>query len=331
MNEFPAESSALVEAQQTAAPAVITLTQYRSNRVSGGGTGFIIDASGLALTNKHVVDDSRASFRALLMDGAEYDVEVKAMDPLLDVAIIQLIARGESGGEGEPFQFPFVSLGESSRLNIGDCVLAIGNALAQYENTTTAGIISAKGRQLVASDALGNLEKLSGLLQTDAAINLGNSGGPLVNLKGEVIGINTAVDVDAQGIGFAIPIDVVKVAVESWKETGEISRPVLGVHYLMLSPSKAYELGFEEVTSGALILQPPDGSSAIVSGSSAARAGLEIGDVIVAVDGKMLTVEETLQDVLLRKRVGEVLLLRVWREKIFFEVRVELTNGVSPE
>jgi len=151
-SEFFEESSPVVQAQHTAAPAVLTLNQYRSNRVTGGGTGFLIDASGLALTNKHVVDDPNASYRALLVDGTEYTIEIKAVDPLLDVAIIQLISRGEV--EEEPFHFPFVSLGDSSLLEIGESVVAIGNALAQYENTTTVGIISAKGRQLMAADAL---------------------------------------------------------------------------------------------------------------------------------------------------------------------------------
>ncbi|EKD93178.1 MAG: trypsin-like protein serine protease [uncultured bacterium] len=138
-------------------------------------------------------------------------------------------------------------------------------------------------------------------------------------------------DVEAQGIGFAIPIDAVKVAIESWQKNGFILRPLLGVQYLILSPSRAAELGLAPIHSGALIVQPSDRSPAVFSGSPAERAGLVIGDVIVEADGKLITTDNTLEDVLLRKNVGDMLLLKVWREKSFFEATVELTNVVTPE
>lgn len=316
-----------VEAQKRVAPAVVSILSELPNN-KAGGTGFLIDPSGLVLTNKHVLG-SDDDYVAVMQDGTQFDFEIEAIDPAQDIALIRLIPVSDE--EGSLMSFPFVKLGNSSVLEVGDPVLAIGNALAEYENTTTAGIISAKGRKLVASGTQGNPEHFYGLLQTDAAINLGNSGGPLVNSKGEVIGINTAVDADAQGIGFAIPIDDVKPALESWRKYGEILRPMLGVQYIILTEPKARELDLE-VMSGALIAPSPlSNEPVVIPGSAAEQAGLQEGDVIVEVDGTSITLDYTLHHALLKKQIEEVVLLKVFREGAFFETSVELTKWVSNE
>lgn len=344
----------LVDAQQKVAPAVISIVEYidleelrqqflgsgrpfgsfsmlqldpdfDGRTEVGGGTGFLIDPSGIALTNKHVISDTQGQYVAILQDGTEFEIFIEATDPGNDVAIIRLVAE-EGSAEAEFLgELPYATLGESSLLQVGEPVLAIGNALAEYENTTTAGIISATGRKIVASDSSGRAESLYGLIQTDAAINPGNSGGPLVNVNGEVVGVNTAVDTEAQGIGFALPIDDVKPAIESWQTFGEIRRPMLGVRYVMLTAPRARELGFD-VDHGALIVGDPEtGEAAVVEGSPAEAAGLEAMDIVLAIDGEEVTLDYTLQDAVLRHQVGDLIVLTVWRNGDTFEVEVELT------
>lgn len=353
------EESQMIDAQQEVAPAVvsiveyITLEQLREEYFGGpfgssvplseydpdrdglteigGGTGFIIDPSGIVLTNKHVVADESGQYVAILNDGTEFDVVVEARDPGNDIAILQLKAKEGSGGAELLGSLPYASLGDSSALQVGQRVLAIGNALAEYENTTTSGIISATGRKIVASDFSGKSSSLYGLLQTDAAINPGNSGGPLINLAGEVIGINTAIDTEAQGIGFAIPINDVKPAIESWQANGEILRPMLGVRYVMLTAARAYELGFD-VTHGALVIGDPSSDEvAVIEGSPADQAGLVPQDVILQIDGEDIDLDYTLQDAIMRYQVGDEITLTVWRDGETFDVQVELIKLELPE
>ena len=211
-------------------------------------------------------------------------------------------------------------------IEVGQRVLAIGNALAEYENTTTAGIVSATGRQIVASDGYGDAETLYGLIQTDAAINPGNSGGPLINLAGQAIGINTAVDSTAEGIGFAIPVNDVKAAIESFELYGEILRPSLGVSYIMLNEGNTRKMDLP-VNYGAMIVEDKrTGLTGVLKGSPADEAGLKDRDVILTVDGEELTYTYTLQDAILRYQVGDTITLTIWREGEMFEVEVELTK-----
>jgi serine protease Do len=345
VESFSYDENAMIKAQQAVAPAVVSIVEYvdlqelrgqyfggsgvpasgETLKEVGGGTGFIIDPSGIVLTNKHVVSNEKGQYVALLNDGTEFEVTIEAVDPGNDIAIVRLSAEAGSEAEALLGQLPYAEFGDSSELLVGQQVLAIGNALAEYENTTTAGIISATGRKVVASDAAGRPESLYGLIQTDAAINLGNSGGPLINLQGEVIGLNTAVDTEAQGIGFAIPIDDVKPAIESWQTYGAILRPMLGVRYVMLTAPRAHDLGFD-VDHGALIVgDPQTGELAVVEGSPADEAGLEEADVVLAVDGTEINLEYTLQDVVLHHQVGDIVTLTVWRDGATLELTVELT------
>lgn len=355
------EESRLIEAREMVAPAVVSVVQLKEirmvsapsnfpfffqfpgfedpffnpqpeaqpedgeepqKRVVGGGTGFIITEEGWVVTNKHVVIDETAEYHVILNDGTEYMAEVLSKDVFNDLAVLQIQAKED---ESLP-KLPTVKLGDSDKLQIGQRVLAIGNALAEYQNTTTAGIVSATGRQIVASDSFGrSRETLTGLIQTDAAINPGNSGGPLVNLNGEVIGINTAIESGAEGIGFAIPINDVKPIIASLEQYGRIVRPILGVRYIILTEEKAKELQLTGVTHGALLVgNPEQGEFAVIPGMPADKAGLQMADVILAIDGKDITVDYTLQDAIRNKQPEDEVTLKVWRSGEEMEVKVTL-------
>ncbi|MBI4231957.1 trypsin-like peptidase domain-containing protein [Candidatus Peregrinibacteria bacterium] len=293
---------------------------YESLEV-GGGTGFIVSADGLVLTNKHVVDDLKASYKVILSNGDEYDVEVLSRDPFDDVAVLKML---------EVKDLPVVKLGDSDLLKVGQKVLAIGNALALYGNTVTSGIISAKGREVAAYNDFGVVENLVDLIQTDAAINLGNSGGPLINLNGEVIGMNVAVAEDANSIGFAIPINDLKHVLTSIEKYGEIIRPVLGVRFVTLTNDQIEELG-AEIDSGAMIVAGEALSeTALVPGGAAEKAGLKEYDVITEVDGIKVSQENPLQKIIRDYNPGDVLSFSVWRdgETMVIEVTLESSKDL---
>ena len=193
-------------------------------REVGGGSGFVVSGDGLVLTNKHVVSDSKASYTVLTNDGKKHDATVLARDPVQDLAVLKIKAGG----------FTPAKLGDSDTVKLGQTAIVIGNALGEFRNTVSVGVVSGLARSITASGA-GTIEKIEGVLQTDAAINQGNSGGPLLNLRGEVIGINTAIVSGAQNIGFAIPINQAKRDIESVKRTGNIKTSYLGVRYLLIT------------------------------------------------------------------------------------------------
>jgi serine protease Do len=194
----------------------------------GAGSGFLVTADGIILTNKHVVSDASASYTVLMNDRKSFDAKVLTLDPINDLALLKIDIRNA----------PTLQLADSTTLQIGEKVIAIGNSLGQYQNTVTAGVVSGIGRSITAGDQDGS-EQLEGVIQTDAAINPGNSGGPLLNVAGQVIGINTAIDREGQSVGFAIPSSDAKKALDSFQKTGKITRPFLGVRYIMLSEALA--------------------------------------------------------------------------------------------
>ncbi|HYC79692.1 MAG TPA: trypsin-like peptidase domain-containing protein, partial [Candidatus Binatia bacterium] len=208
----------------------------------GGGTGFIITEDGIIATNKHVVDDPEASYTVLTTDGKKYDATVLSRDPVNDLALVKI--QGQN--------FPTLTLGESSKVELGQRVIAIGNSLAQYQNTVTTGVVSGIGRTIIASGSTGS-EQLEGVIQTDAAINPGNSGGPLLDIGGSVIGINTAIDAQGQLVGFAIPVDDLKRDLESFKKFGKIVKPFLGIRYVLVTEAIKEENNLT-VDYGALIV-----------------------------------------------------------------------------
>jgi S1-C subfamily serine protease len=197
---------------------------YEKQRI-GGGTGFIISKDGLILTNKHVVSDDKAEYTVYLNDGRKFKAEILALHPKDDLALIKIKANN----------LPTLTLGNSDSVKIGQFVIAIGNALGEFQNTVSFGVISGLRRSITASDQSGAIERLEGLLQTDAAINFGNSGGPLINIKGEVIGVNTAIAGGAENIGFAIPINRAKKMIEEVQKKGKIELPFLGVYYILIN------------------------------------------------------------------------------------------------
>ncbi len=280
----------------------------------GGGTGFIVSADGLIVTNKHVVDDAEAEYTVVLNDGKRYDATVLAKDPTSDVAIVKIDATG----------LPAVTLGDSGSVQSGQTVLAIGNALGQYRNTVTKGIISGKSRTITASDSAGQSETLEDVFQTDAAINPGNSGGPLLDLAGSVIAINTAVNRDGQLIGFAIPINVVKRDLESVQKNGKIVRPYLGVRYVEVTESLA-EKNDLPVKHGVLIQRGETADDlAVIPGSPADKAGLVENDIITKINGKEINEDRTLIGLLSEFNPGDAITLEVYSKGEKKEIKVTL-------
>lgn len=278
------ESSAVIDASKKVSPSVVSITSKTSvtdffgnvSEQEAAGTGFIFTNDGYILTNKHVASDTNATYTVFTSDGKNFDAKVKAQDPSNDLAIMKIEASGLS----------VVDLGDSDKIQIGQWVIAIGNALGQLQNTVTVGVISARERQITAGGGNQAAESLENLIQTDAAINSGNSGGPLVNLKGQVVGINTAVASGAQSIGFAIPVNTVKSAINSFQKNGKIVRPSLGVRYVMVSPELRQSENLS-IDYGAYIYSVR-GSSGVVAGSAADKAGLKDGDIITAINGSRI-------------------------------------------
>lgn len=280
----------------------------------GGGTGFIIDSSGLVLTNKHVVNDKSADYSAIFsVDDSEMFAEVLSLDPFTDLAVLQLYTDEEK--TIKPKDLPLVELGDSSSLKVGSQVIAIGNALSEFSNTTTYGIISGLSRNIQAQDANGRSSKLSNLLQTDASINPGNSGGPLINLSGQVVGINTAVAQSADGIGFAIPIDEAKVVVESVLKFGKIVRPSLGIRYIELSKNLANKLNLPAETGALVTADVENGIAATLPGSPAEKAGIQAFDIIKSVNGTEIDSENSLIDLIQKQKIDDTIKITVIRNE----------------
>lgn len=312
------ESSAIIDAVSKVTPAVVSIATSTSiedffgqvQEEEGGGTGFIITNDGLILTNKHVAE-SGENLTVLTDDGKSYSAKIAALDPTNDLAILKIETTG----------LPVVELGDSNDLQIGQWVVAVGNALGEFQNTVTVGVISARERQLVASGS-GQQEQLNNLLQTDAAINFGNSGGPLVNLAGQVIGINTAIAGGAQNIGFAIPVNQAKGALESYKKTGKIIKPFLGVRYATVTKQIAERIELS-VDYGALIIAGR-GQAAIVAGSPADKAGLKENDIILEMNGERIDENHSLAGRISQYQVGEEVELKYLRDKKEEKVKVRL-------
>ncbi len=267
---------------ESVGPSVVSIVvESQANTIfgtvmqSGAGTGVIISGDGYILTNNHVVGNSKSA-TVMLDDGTVYEnVEVVGSDPLNDIAFMKI---------KDAKDLPTVTLGDSSTVKVGQQVVAIGNALGQYQNTVTTGILSGVGRPVTAgSESGGQQENLVDLLQTDAAINSGNSGGPLVNMAGQVIGINTAIVADANNIGFSIPINSTKGLIEGLLKTGEVKRAFLGVNFINITPSVAKELKLS-VTEGAYVF----GDNAVSPNSPAAKAGIEKGDIITKINDNQI-------------------------------------------
>ncbi len=309
------EESVVIDVAENVSPSVVTVSietpqrrvmefspfgGFRS-RVEGGqpqdiGTGFIVTSDGLVITNKHVVSDTGATYKVIAKDGKEYEVEKISKDPSNDLAVVKINASGLKP----------VELGDSGSLKVGQFVIAIGTALGEFRHTVTTGVISGLGRGISAGSVYeGYVERLDDVIQTDAAINPGNSGGPLLNSAGQVVGVSVAVAQGAENIGFAIPINIIKDALEQFKSTGSFaSKPYLGVEYQMIGQETAL---LNEVPQGAYVVR-------VVEASPAEKAGIETGDIITKMDGENLREEKGLADIISKKATGQSVSLEVWRE-----------------
>ena len=282
----------------------------------GGGTGFIVSDDGFVVTNKHVVVDEKASYSIVLNDGKTYDLDILARDVNNDVAICKIKDLKDK-------LKPLV-LGDSKNIQLGQTVIAIGNALAEYRNTVTKGIVSGIGRKITAGDGFGSSEDLENVIQTDAAINPGNSGGPLLNLSGEVIGINTAINAAGQSIGFAIPINSVKYAIESVKKNGKIITPFLGIRYVQITEDFAKKNNLK-YDYGIIVLRGSDVSDlAVIPGSPADKAGIIENDIILELNEKKINKDFLFAKEISNYKVGDKIKLKVFKKGKIEDIDVVL-------
>jgi len=288
----------------------------------GGGSGFFVSSDGLIVTNKHVVDQKNAEYTVFTNDGKKHTAKVVARDPVLDIALIKI--DPPIGGS-----FPYLSLGNSDNLEVGQSVIAIGNALGEYRNTVSVGVVSGLARSITAGDVSGgSSEVLDNVIQTDAAINPGNSGGPLLDLQGEVIGVNVAIAQGSQNVGFALPINSVKSAIESVKATGKIIRPYIGIRYVAITPDLKDKNNLT-VDYGVLVKAGATASElAVIPGSPADKAGIVENDIILEVDGVKLDDNTSFASVIREKNVGQVINLKILHKGV--EKTVPVTLEAAP-
>jgi S1-C subfamily serine protease len=273
------------------------------------GSGFVVDRSGLVVTNKHVVSSPAGSYVVIDSKGEKHSVSNIYRDPLNDIAILK-VDNPPAGG------FKPIEFGDSDNLEVGQFAIAIGTALGEFRNTVTTGVISGLGRGLSAGSPFeGFVERLDNVIQTDAAINPGNSGGPLLNSAGQVIGVNTAVASGSQNIGFAIPINIIRDSIKNFNETGQFNRPFLGVSYVLIGRRAAV---LNDLPEGALVRE-------VIDGSAADKAGVQVDDIITRIDGQRLTGDQTLATIIAKKKVGDEVTLTIFRNGETIEAKARLT------
>lgn len=325
------EESQVVKTIRKVLPAVVSITiskyltvfenPFRSNPLGfeeffavpkgkkkvkvGGGSGLIVDKSGIILTNRHVVIDPKAEYVVVLNDKRKFKAKVIARDQINDIAIIKI----------EEKNLPILELGDSSNLELGQTVVAIGNTLGNFANTVSVGVVSGLSREIKAIDAVEQkVQSLKGLIQTDAAINPGNSGGPLVNTQGKIIGINAAMVFGAENVGFAIPVNTAKKDLADLKKYGKIRQPFLGLRYIPISERLKKEFNLP-VNYGALVISEEiPGGEAVVHGGPAEKAGIKEADIILEIQSKKITLKNSLQDILQDFKVGDEIKLKVLRK-----------------
>ncbi len=285
----------------------------------GGGSGFFVTSDGYVVTNCHVVEDSSASYTVVDSDGKKYTAKILAKDPTMDVAILKVSGKN----------FKYLTFGDSDKIKLGQTAIAIGNALAEYQNSISKGIISGLSRSITASDTSGNTEQLEGVIQTDAAINLGNSGGPLLDIRGNVIGVNVAIDSEAENISFALPGNMVKNIAESVIKTGAIVKPYLGVRYTQVTDS-IVEKNNLSVDYGAIVMRgSSDDELAVIPGSPADKAGIVENDIILSIDGVKLDGSHSLVHLVRQKQIGQTVNLTILHDGKQKNISVKLEKAPS--
>jgi serine protease Do len=275
------------------------------------GTGFVISADGLIVTNKHVVADTTAKYKILINNNDSEDVVNIYRDPLTDLAILKINKTGLTP----------LPLGDSDQVKVGQTAIAIGTALGEFNSTVTKGVVSGLGRSITAGSPFEGSENLSNVIQTDAAINPGNSGGPLLNSNGQVIGVNVAVSQSGQNIGFALPINLIKQSINNFKTTGEFDRPFIGVSYRMISKQTAL---MNDVPAGAYV-------QTVIAGSPAEKAGFKQGDIITEIDGKKLAdnPDFSIATYINQKKIGDSVSVKYWRDSKELTVTVKLEKKTN--
>lgn len=322
------EESVVIDAVKKVSPSVVTVAgdssslgenfefgpfsifgvprQRDSDESQGIGSGFIVSKDGLIITNKHVVSDIGAKYQIITADDKKFAVEKIYRDPLNDVAILQI---------NPPNGLKPIALGDSSRLQVGQFVIAIGTALGEFKSTVTTGVISGLGRGITAgSEFEGFVERLDNVIQTDAAINPGNSGGPLLNSKAEVIGVNTAIAASGQNIGFALPINIIKDSLDNFNKSGQFNRPYLGIVYRSITRETAI---LNNVPQGAYIQD-------VVEDSPAEKAGVQKGDILTKIDDQKIQQNEDVSKIIGGKKIGDTITITLWRDEKTIEVKAIL-------
>ncbi|MFC1700576.1 S1C family serine protease [Patescibacteria group bacterium] len=306
-------------------PFSYQVPQYRQKGTEekeiGGGTGFIISSDSLEgvngsliLTNKHVVSDEEADYTVLTNDGEKISAEVVARDPVQDIAILRIDKTGLST----------IKLGDSDNIKIGQTAIVIGNALGEFRNTVSVGVISGLKRSITASSGNGESELLSEVIQTDAAVNQGNSGGPLLNLRGEAIAISVAMAQGAENVGFALPINKAKRDVEQVLKEGKITYPFLGIRYILIT-SEIQKKNNLEVDYGALIVRGDQpGDLAIIPGGPADKSDLQENDIVLEIEGERISLENPLSDMIQKYNVGDKIKLKILHKGEEKIIEVEL-------
>lgn len=298
----------------------IQVPQYRQKGTEkkqvSSGSGFLVSENGYIVTNKHVVEDAEAEYSVIMNNGKKLSARVLSRDKFQDIAVLKI-----DGGN-----YPFIPLGDSDKIKVGQTVIAIGNALGEFQNTVSVGVISGLKRSIVAQGGLSGPEKLQALIQTDAAINPGNSGGPLLDLQGRVIGINTALAAGAENIGFALPINFLKKDLNDVQKFGKIKNPFLGVRYTIIN-AELKEKNKLPVDYGAFVLGD-EKEKAVAPGGPAEKAGIKEKDIILEFDGTKIDSNNGLADLIRKKSVGDMVNLKILRDGK--EMNISVTLGEMP-
>lgn len=283
----------------------------------GGGSGFFVSSDGYIVTNCHVVEDSAADYTVLTKDNKKYTAKIIAKDKILDVAVLKI--------EGK--DFTYLTFADSDTLKLGQSAIAIGNALAEFQNSISLGIVSGLSRSITASDGNGSTEQLDGVIQTDAAINPGNSGGPLLDIKGNVIGVNVAIEGSANSIGFALPGNMVKSVVESVIKNGQIVKPYLGIRYTQIDSNIKVKNNLS-VDYGVIVAKGSKaGELAVIPGSPADKAGIVENDIILEIDGTKIDETKSFASIIRQKKVDQMITLKVIHDGSTKEVKIKLEKA----
>jgi S1-C subfamily serine protease len=278
----------------------------------GGCSGFFVSSDGYILTNRHIVEDEAASYTVVWNDKI-YACEILVRDKITDIAVLKIDGNN----------FPYLRLANSSQLKLGQTAIAIGNALGEFKNTVSRGIISGLSRD-IKTEIGEDIYEFFGLIQTDAAINPGNSGGPLINLSGKVVGICTAVVLGVENIGFAIPVNQAKSILEDIKKYGKLCRPSLGVRYLLINTDMQKLHNFPFDYGAFIIHETIPGRGGIIPEGAAEKSGLKEGDIILEINNEKITKQFNLSRILAQYKIGDVINITYWNEEEEKEIKIKL-------